>query len=236
MPIVRKDLPHARQNVGPIHSQANALCLLVEAYACAHDLGCDPWEFAVEIDHLHADGLTHSRLRWLRWKGYVTHRVENTSDNGQLRTFRPEANLGLQPGSCFLLTEAGLAFASAEPPYQWEHPGPNGAAAKPVWHPGLRELRLGEVLVKSFKQPAPNQELVLRAFGEEGWPPRIDDPLSPEQEQDSKRRLNNTIRNLNRSHATRLIHFEGGGDGQSVRWRLWLQEDKSDGRATVERR
>jgi hypothetical protein len=34
-------------------------------------------------------------------------------------------------------------------------------------------------VVKEFKLPAPNQETILTAFQEEGWPPRIDDPLPP---------------------------------------------------------
>ena len=67
----------------------------------------------------------------------------------------------------------------------------------------------------------PNQELVLRAFEEEGWPPRIADPLPPRTDQDVKRRLHSTICNLNRAHEVVLIHFEGGGDGESICWR-WL--------------
>jgi hypothetical protein len=61
---------------------------------------------------------------------------------------------------------------------------------------------------------------VLSAFEEEGWPPRLDDPLPPHSEQDRKRRLHTTISNLNRSQDHRLIHFEGAGDGQSISWRL----------------
>jgi hypothetical protein len=75
------------------------------------------------------------------------------------------------------------------------------------------------VVVKRFKQPAGNQELVLEAFEEEGWPPRIDDPLPPAPNQDGKRRLQSTIWNLNRGREARLIRFAGGGDGQSVCWR-----------------
>src|SRR5947209_486177 len=51
---------------------------------------------------------------------------------------------------------------------------------------------------------------------EEGWPSRIDDPLSPVHEQDTKRRLHSTINNLNRCHERPLMQFHGGGDGQTV--------------------
>ena len=87
--------------------------------------------------------------------------------------------------------------------------------------------------MKRFKQPAANQELILEAFQEEAWPSRIDDPLHPAFDQNSKQRLHSTISNLNRCQENRLIHFEGGGDGKSVCWRLLLAP--SDGRAKTER-
>ena len=38
---------------------------------------------------------------------------------------------------------------------------------------------LASAFVKQYRVPSPNQEAVLTVFQEEGWPPRIDDPLSP---------------------------------------------------------
>jgi hypothetical protein len=73
----------------------------------------------------------------------------------------------------------------------------------------------GTVIVK---QPAAYQEGVLRAFDEEKWPPRIDDPLVPRPGQDSKRWLHSTISKLNRSQEACLIHFGGGSYGQSITW------------------
>lgn len=93
-------------------------------------------------------------------------------------------------------------------------------AAKPHWDPELRKLYLGNHLVKRFKWPAMNQEAVLCAFQEEGWPERIDDPLPPQPEQDPKRRLADTIKCLNRKQATRLLHFRGDGTGEGVIWEL----------------
>jgi hypothetical protein len=96
----------------------------------------------------------------------------------------------------------------------------SGAEVVPVWDARRRELRAGHLLVKRFRQPARNQELVLAAFAEDHWPPRIDDPLPPELGQDAKQRLHSTITNLNRGHQHRIIRFEGGGDGESVCWRF----------------
>jgi hypothetical protein len=66
--------------------------------------------------------------------------------------------------------------------------------------------------------PAANQERVLAAFEEEGWPVHIDDPLPPSPDQDSKRRLHDTINSLNRNQKCPLIRFVGDGTGQGVRW------------------
>jgi hypothetical protein len=85
-----------------------------------------------------------------------------------------------------------------------------------------QELRLGELVVKQFKVPAANQERVLAAFQEEGWPRRIDDPLPPSPDLDPKRRLHETISSLNRNLLRPWIRFHGDGTGQGVRWCLML--------------
>jgi hypothetical protein len=106
-----------------------------------------------------------------------------------------------------------------------------------VWDRRRRELRLGRAVVKRFRQPAPSQEKILDAFEEEGWPPRIDDPLPPLPGQEAKKRLQTTINNLNRGQGAARICFGGGGDGQSVCWGLVAangEREESEGRASVE--
>ena len=73
-------------------------------------------------------------------------------------------------------------------------------------------------VIKRYRVPAPNQELILSAFQEEGWVPRIDDPLAPQLNQDSKRRLHDTINSLNRNQKQSLIRFLGDGKGEGIRW------------------
>lgn len=90
--------------------------------------------------------------------------------------------------------------------------------AVPAWDAERRELRVCGALVKRFKWPAANQEIVLAAFEEEGWPSRIDDPLPVEAEQDPKRRLHDTIKCLNRKQERPLLHFRGDGTGEGVVW------------------
>jgi len=101
----------------------------------------------------------------------------------------------------------------------------HGSAGQPCWDAQLRELRLGRVLVKQFRQPSANQERILSAFQEEGWPPRIDDPLPPDPEHDPKQRLRTTLKSLNRSQQQALIRFRSDGTGQGILWTM-VEENK----------
>ena len=82
---------------------------------------------------------------------------------------------------------------------------------KPAWEARRRELRVGEFLVKKFRVPAGNQELVLSAFEEEGWPAYIDDPLPMKCEIAPKQRLHNVVTRLNGSQLVPILPFQGDG-------------------------
>ncbi len=73
-------------------------------------------------------------------------------------------------------------------------------------------------MVKRFRLPADNQEAVLSAFQEEGWPSSVDDPLPPVQEIDPRERLKFTIRRLNAGQKEGRLRFFGNGTGQAVGW------------------
>ena len=94
----------------------------------------------------------------------------------------------------------------------------------PTWDSERRELRIRETIIKLFKWTAANQETILAAFEEEDWPHRIDDPLPPHPDQDSKRRLSDTIKCLNRKQINQQIHFRGDGTGKGITWELVEQE------------
>ena len=234
MGVLRSDMPHGTSASAPVHVSGTALRLLLEAYACARDLGCDMWEFAVEVDTLRDHGITNTQLRWLLHKGYIAQAVEKRVANAPQRAFRQITAPGLHQGGCFVLTESGVGFAAVDQVATAANTSAKTkVTTKPVWDADLRELRLGETVVKRCKQPAANQELILEAFQEEDWPSRIDDPLPPASEQNSKQLLHSTISNLNRRQESCLIHFEGGGDGKSVCWRFF--RFVSDARAKTER-
>jgi hypothetical protein len=206
------------------------LRLLLTADLCAVDTAEDAWFFAVEIDQLRDAGVLEPWLRWLVVKSLVIHRAETTLFGQEDRTFRDIGRLRFCPESCFVLTPEGRRFArelcangAADTPAQSSRmPRPlvdNGRLTDtPHWDCVRKELLLDGTLVKRFRVQSPNQETVLMAFQEEGWPVRIDDPLPPTMNQCSKRRLHDTIKNLNRHQSRRVIRFQGDGTGEGVRW------------------
>ena len=91
---------------------------------------------------------------------------------------------------------------------------------RPRYDAAQRELSLGDRLVKRYCVRAENQVLILKAFEEEGWPPRIDDPLPPHPDMDGHERLKAAIKRLNKSQIERLIKFSGDGTGKAILWSL----------------
>ena len=201
------------------------LSILRESHEYALQMQRPKWDFAVEIRELRTTaGLTSSDLRWLVCRGIVEHASEVTCQCQDGRVFRPTGRLTFTKRTCFVLAGHGAAAAFQDPGTSTAQPLPhaplpsNAATPVPQWDKERQELRLGRLLVKQFKVPAPNQEVILASFQEEGWPPRIDDPLPPQANQDSKRRLHDTITTLNRHQKHRLIRFSGDGSGEGVRW------------------
>ncbi len=221
-----------------------AVALLWQAQLLALDLERHAWDFAVEIDCLRASGLTNSDLRWLVGRGLVEHAHETTSPCEDRRTFSLLGKMTLTAATCFVLTPAGVALAreltgdtSGSVLPQPHGAGGNGKcngsqlADVPTWNRDRQELRFQGMLVKQFKLPAPNQEIVLATFEEEHWPARIDDPLPGSPNMDAKRRLHETIASLNRNQKHRLIQFIGDGSGEGVRWEPAGVPPSADGRA-----
>jgi hypothetical protein len=202
---------------------------LLKADDYAREVQRPGWDFAVEIASLHAAGLTNSDLRWLVCKGYVEHAVETTLAGSEARTYEREGRLTFSPGTCFVLTPGGAAFMRQPAPPAAAGPEPTnrGADGKgpappgiPHWDAACRVLCVGGKVVKQFRVPAANQELILAAFEELGWPPHLDDPLPPVADLECKRRLRDTTSRLNHNQRHRLIRFHGDGSGRGLRWEL----------------
>jgi hypothetical protein len=205
-----------------------ALQLLLQASEYALEMQCVNWEFAVDIVSLREVGLTMNDVRWLMLNEYVQHAVEVTDREQDRRVFQANGKR-LAVESCFVLTSRGIEFARAVATNStrirngWTHgvgpaTPPHANPSGPAWDKDRRALWFGTHLVKQFKVPAPNQELILAAFDEENWPSRIDDPLPAHPAIDSKRRLHDTINSLNRNQKIMLLRFQGDGTGEAICW------------------
>ena len=227
-----------------MHPSNEAIQVLLAGRRYARELSVDSWQFAIEIGTTLDAGLTRNDLRWLLAKGLLQHGQENATPAGKLREFC-KSNACFSTRSCFVLTEAGLDWVQrlsdaaaleygAAPPPEAEaldsiSSSPtsdgkrNGAAStrqrlKPRWDSHLREVRVGDLLVKSFKVPSANQETILLAFEELGWPKSMDDPLNPRAGVDPKRRLRDATGSLNRNQRNPLLKFHGNGTGKTILW------------------
>jgi len=204
---------------------------LVEARAYAADVGDDSRCFSLDLAELSAAGLQPRDLRWLLAKGYIVRlSAGEAADANRLRP-RAARPIDFDAADRFVATEEGIAFWMRGPEASTDADarsvvaviGPAGpihanSESRPHWDAQRRELRVGETVVKRFRQPSPLQELLLTAFEEEGWPQRIADPLPRHADQEPKRRLHDTIRSLNLNQRAPLVRFGGDGTGEGVIW------------------
>jgi hypothetical protein len=207
-----------------------ALNLLRQGVCYAEELNRDIWDFAVEISTLRSVGVTNNECRWLVCRGYVEHGRETALDHEGRRQFQRCSGLKFFKSTCFVLTAAGRTAASFDEeidtreskasPRRHTNGHASLASDGPHWDQDRHQFRVGTLLIKEFKLPAINQETVLMAFQEEGWPPSIDDPLPPSPGIDPKRRLHDTIKNLNRNQKQHAVRFMGDGTGQGIRWEM----------------
>ncbi len=223
------------------------LALLSKAFACARDAGVDLWDFALEINALYEAGLTISDLRWLVAKKFVEHGQESPVYGSPHRSFRRGEGFFFDQTTCVVLTPSGAAFVNdvlrapvvsprSVPPIEtaWiagkssllengtlarhEHKEPIAFSFKPRWNSTQRELSLDGMVVKRFRVPAQNQEVILGAFEEEGWPEYVNDPLPVHRDIDPRTRLHDVINRLNSRQRNPLLRFHGNGTGTGVFW------------------
>jgi hypothetical protein len=181
------------------------LSLLRAAHDAAVKSKLDRWQFAINLRELTAAGLSETDLRLMMTGGLAEHAQEQLRPRARSRSFRRTFNLALTNQSCFVLTPAGARLLAS-------------IAMRPRWDGERRQLWYGKQLVKHFRRRAGCQETVLAAFEEEGWPPRIDDPLPRVAEIDPRDRLHDAVRRLNRGHLVRRLAFRRDGTGQGVTW------------------
>lgn len=177
-------------------------------HSFALSLGRSSWDFPVFFKDANSIGINECEIRALFHAGFIRLAVLDQGKELLETTALPRRPL--HPHSLIVLkdqeaTSFNLGCESVQ---------------KPVWDLHVRELHFNGKLVKKFKWSAFNQEAVLAAFEEEGWPSRIFDPLKPSSDTDTRRRLHDTIRCLNQRQQAKEISFHGDGTGEGVCWQV----------------
>jgi hypothetical protein len=191
----------------------------------ARAAGRSPREEPVRLAHLSDRGVPYSVPLWILFQGHVEHLV---CPHTAADTKASGARLG--EASLLALTPAGEAFADSwlllvlcspsgdDFRHAWELLRVGDLL--PCYERRLRLFRWGQHILKCFRQPALNQELILSAAEEMGWPDWFDDPLPRRAGTSPKAILHDTIKDLNRRQRAPLVHFMGDGTGMRVGWGL----------------
>jgi hypothetical protein len=171
------------------------------------------------MDYLQDVGLTSQGLRWLVQQGYVQHAEETTSAMDDHRIFHPTGPETYRPRTCLVLTESGVCLARqllrGQPSNGQRSARPN--RRRPCYD-AERRLRVGKTVMHRFTRPAPCQEALALGFQTCAWQYSIDNPLPRVSGKSSKKRLHDTIQDLNRNLKPALIKFHGDGTGLRVYW------------------
>jgi hypothetical protein len=147
-------------------------------------------------------------VRWL--SEHKLDPPEDVADLARLEFYSPEA-ASISSSNESLVSAKGRSLGQTS----HAHEGRLTNRDLPHWDPERRQLHFRRQLCKQFKQPAPNQTLILDAFQEAGWPGRIDDPIPPRRESDHRQRLADAVRGLN---LNRHLRFELDGTGEGILW------------------
>jgi hypothetical protein len=208
--------------------------LLLARWECT-DLGQSPREHPVPLCRLHELGIPDDILLWMLFHDHIEHL--HTSPKRQRGTYRenrtpcqPAKSLTFTAESCFALNDRGAEFADAfladallpqfEGAFEDAWQKLIMGLLVPAYHRDERVFTWGEHVLKRFRQPAVNQELVLISAEELDWPEWFDDPLHRKNGHNPKTLLHDTIKDLNRRQSEWLIHFKGDGSGRRIGWEL----------------
>ena len=202
------------------------LAALLRAHVCAQDANADTWDFALHVSGLFQNGMSVSDIRWLIAKGFAAHGQETSVYGKPHRTFRRSDGFVFDVATCMVLTPAGVNLAetvngpSTPEAESWSRAFGQSIPHTPNWDSGRRELSVAGTVIKRFRVPAQNQELILSAFQEEGWPHHIYDPLPTNRKINTHVRLHDAINRLNGCQKLPLVRFHGNGSGNGISWEL----------------
>ena len=200
--------------------------LLVAAWE-AGDRRLRPRDDPVPITRLREHCVPDYLLVWMLYQGHVEH-VRPAANGRHGGPAAARDALLPSPSSSFALTESGEAFADQFLAAILVPRDEKAFAAAwdllilgrlaPHYDKDERLFGWGRHVLKSFRQPSVNQELVLGAAEEMGWVSWFDDPLPRRAGGNPKVRLHDTIKDLNRRQRPHFVHFKGDGTGRRVGW------------------
>jgi hypothetical protein len=185
----------------------------------------------VPIDRLRRRGAGDDVLIWILYQGHCERLAvspEELTDSNSARLARD--NLGLRSNPAFALTESGedfadrllmsLLFSEGDEDFTRMWTMLNLGRFTPHYDTEHRVFSWGRQVIKCFRQPSPNQEIILSSAQELSWPDWFDDPLPRRGSTNAKVRLHDTIKDLNRRQQMALVQFKGDGTGTRVGWEL----------------
>lgn len=173
----------------------------------------------VSVVELLGRGVRSEDLRDLLCRGYACHLLQAPGSDTRRSVLKPTDLEVFRPQSFLSLTALGAELLGSLSVLKGESTG-RDRSDRPVWDEAAHELRVGPVVVKKFRRPAENQELVLAAFQELGWPLVIDDPLPQCREIRPRDRLIDTVKRLNRRQIHRRLLFHIQSKAQAVSWEV----------------
>lgn len=204
------------------------LAALLRAHECAQNANANTWDFALHVSGLFQNGMSVSDVRWLIAKGFAEHGHETSVYGEPHRAFRRAEGFVIDVATCMVLTPAGVNLAETldKPldagPESWPRMTDRSTIPPdvPYWDSSRRELSVAGTVIKRYRVPAQNQELILSAFQEEGWPHHIFDPLPTNRNINTHVRLHDAINRLNGCQKFPLVRFHGNGSGNGISWEL----------------
>jgi len=207
------------------------LARLLQSYESAAGSSPHVGKHADEILALRRLGMHENDLRWLVRRGFVAP----AEQDDESRSHGAAAHGSLAGNTRVALTSHGAQIArellsrqntdgaktssALRAPVE-DAAHPTDAWRRPSWDRNRGELKLGAVVVKRLKMVAADEEVVLAAFEELGWPSTIDGLLPAAGDVETQRRLLRTIEALNSRQLCALVRFRAEPNGRGVRWEL----------------
>ncbi len=195
----------------------------------ASDQELAPKENPVSLSTFHRKGVLDHILLWMWYQGHVDYCQLARPHVHAHSLGTAQSNLLFAPCDSFWLTDHGDAFANIflsnalfpdrDDMFETTWSSLLLGQLLPSYDHENRIFHWGARLLKWFRQPAENQELVLCGEEELDWPTWMDDPLPRINGKNSKVRVHDTIKDLNRhQQISELVHFRGDGTGTRIGW------------------